>query len=97
VRILVLFLCVIGCVTASADTYTDSLTEPHHQTLACSVGGCSVSCPTTGRVPAIEFKASALKLTLLPNRVAVFEATSGFDKKKTYLVDLSERNCEIDQ
>ena len=90
-------LSIAGCVAASADTSTDVLSTPHLQSFACPVGGCTVSCPTTGRVPAIQFKASALKLTLLPSRVAVFDATSGFEKRKTYLVDLSERNCEISQ
>jgi len=88
---------LVGCVAASADTPVDTQSAPHLQSFACSVGGCKVSCPTTGRAPAIQFKASALKLTLLPSRVAVFEATSGFENRKTYLVDLSERNCEISQ
>ena len=93
-----LLLLGMSCgLAASADASTDELHQPHHQSFSCSVGGCSVSCPTTGQVPAIQFKASTLKLTVLPSRVAVFEAISGFDKRMTYLVDLSTRNCEIQQ
>jgi hypothetical protein len=96
-KVLAIFLGCACCVAASAESLTDNIAEPHHQAFACSVGGCSVSCPTTGAAPAIRFKASALTLTVLPSRVAVFETTAGFDKRKTYLVDLSERNCEIEQ
>ena len=95
-KVLGLILGFVACVAASADVSTDPY-EPHHQAFACSVGGCSVSCPTTGRSPAIQFKADALKLTVLPSRVAVFDASSGLGSKKTYLVDLCERNCEIAQ
>jgi hypothetical protein len=95
-KVLGFFLGIVACIAASADASTDTY-EPHQQAFACSVGGCNVSCPTTGRSPAIQFKAGALKLTLLPSRVAVFEATSGLGSRKTYLVDLSERNCEIAQ
>jgi hypothetical protein len=96
-KILSLVLGMCCCLVASASTSTDELAQPHRQSFACSMGGCTVSCPTTGQVPAIRFKANALSLTVLPNRVAVFDATSGFDSKRTYLVDLTERNCEIEQ
>ena len=96
-RLIALLAGCACCVAASAETFAEDLVEPHQQSFTCAIGGCSVSCPTTGQVPAIRFKATALKLTVLPSRVAVFEATSGFDKRKTFLVDLSERNCEIDQ
>ena len=58
-RVLGFFLGFAACVAASADAATDTY-EPHHQAFSCSVGGCSVSCPTTGRSPAIQFKAGAL-------------------------------------
>jgi hypothetical protein len=96
-KVLAILLSSACCAAASAEMPTDHIQKPHHQLFACSIGGCSVSCPTTGGAPAIQFKASALKLTVLPSRVAVFETTSNFDKRKTYLVDLSERNCEIEQ
>jgi hypothetical protein len=91
---------LLGCacgIAVSAETSPDNTGKLHHQSFACPMGGCAVSCPTVGGAPAIRFKASALKLTVLPSRVAVFETTTGFDKRKTYLVDLSERNCEIEQ
>ena len=90
-----LLIALAASLSASATEPNESI--PHTQTFACSLKGCSVSCPTVGRVPAVQFKANALKLTLLSNRVAVFDATTGVSTLKTYLVDLSERNCEIEQ
>lgn len=83
-------------LSASAEPPTAG-SIPHKQAFACSLKGCSVTCPTVGRVPAVQFKANALTLTVLPSRVAVFDAVSGVSTLKTYLVDLSERNCEIEQ
>lgn len=85
------------CACAAATATTEVPAPAHTQSFACPIGGCEVSCPAAGAGPAIRFKANALKLTLLPSRVAVFETTSSLDKRKTYLVDLSERNCEIVQ